>query len=264
MSESRVSFADDSDRAASTAEALRILRRDGVVVLDDLIDLQLIERCRGELEAAYPDMARPNRELNYGPYEGRHCTPVVVDQTLADPALLLPQPVSSIARTLLEEPYKVDSVGLLVAAPGAPDQIAHHDGWLFPREGLDRLLPPFALAFSVPLVPMDETSGRTAFWLRSHRSASPTPEGPFDFAPTVNPGSAILWDFRVLHCGMANRGERPRPVIFTVLSREWWVEVQPPEATLYRKLRLSREVHSGFRPRWKARFSRAELVDAGE
>lgn len=260
-SELRVSFASGTDPDETLAAALTILRREGVVVLDDLVDPALIARCRVQLEGLHPEMARTDRERNYGPYEGRHCMPIVIDGALAERDLLLPLPVSRIARTLLADAYKVDSVGMLVSAPGAPEQIPHHDAWLYPEEGLDRLLPPFALAFSLPLITVDETNGQTAFWRRSHRSASPEAGGPYDFAPALEPGSAILWDFRVLHCGLANRSERPRPVLFTVLSRDWWVEVEPPEATRYRKLQVARDVHTSFRPKWKSRFSRARVID---
>lgn len=261
MTDPRVSFAPGVDREAAVADALAILRREGVVVLDELVDPALVAQCRAEIEAAYPHLAVVDRERNYGPYEGRHCMPMTVERTLADRDILLPRPVARIAETLLRSEYKVDSVGLLVSIPGAPEQKPHHDAWLYPDEGLDRLLPPFAIAFSLPLVTMDATSGPTAFWRRSHRAATPSVEGPHDFAPIVHPGSAILWDFRVQHAGLANRGDAPRPVIFTVLSREWWVEIQPPEATRYDKLLVARDVHAAFRPKWQARFSRAKLVD---
>lgn len=54
--------------------------------------------------------------------------------------------------------------------------------------------------------------------------------------PTVHPGSAILWDYRIYHTGLANHGTTPRPVIFSALSRDWWVEIDPREAKNYRKL----------------------------
>ena len=260
-SDNRVSFAPDRDRTAAVGEAIAILRRDGVVVLDDLIDPALLAACHTEIAARHPAMSQPDRSSYFGPYVGRHTIPLLVDGPLADPAVLLPKPVARIATELLEHAFKVDSVGLLVAVPGAPDQTAHRDAWLYPREGLDRLLPPFALAFAVPLVTMDETSGRTAFWRGSHRSGSTiAPTTPHDLAPTVHPGSAILWDYRIHHRGLANHGAAPRPVIFSALSREWWVEIDPPEAKNYRKLKLARAVFEGMKPRWQARFSRADVV----
>lgn len=259
--ENRVSFAAGEDRAVAADAAIAILRRDGVVVLDDLIDPARLTACANEIALRHPDMAVPDRSRYFGPYAGRHTIPLLVDGALADPDVLLPRPISHIAAQLLDESYKVDSVGLLVAVPGAPDQTAHRDAWLYPREGLDHILPPFALAVAIPLVTMDETSGRTAFWRGSHRIPGKLPATPHDLAPTVQPGSAILWDYRIHHCGLANHGAAPRPVIFSALSREWWVEIDPPEATRYRKLQVARTTYQAFKPRWQARFSRALLVD---
>lgn len=258
--EPRISLARNDDPASVIGEAIAILRREGVVVLDDLVDPARLAVCHAEIAAHHPDMARPDRNRYFGSYVGRHTIPLLVDGTLADPALLLPAPVTQIADALLDPMFKVDSVGLLVGAPGAPDQAPHRDALLYPREGIDSLLPTFALAFVVPLVSMDETSGRTAFWRGSHRiGGGDAPATPHDFAPTVHPGSAIIWDFRVYHRGLANHGTAPRPVLFTTLSREWWVEMQPPEATRYRKLTVAQRVFDGWKPEWRARFSRADI-----
>lgn len=259
MTDNRVSFAPGTDFDAAILEAQAILEREGVVVLDHLVDPALVARCREEIAAAHPDMARVDRERNYGPYPGRHTVPIVIDRSLAEPDLLLPRPVRRIAAALLGRTYKVDSVGLLVATPQAPDQKRHADATLFPGTELDRLLQPFALAFALPLIAMDEETGRTAFWLRSHRR--PAGNADHDFAPAVEPGSAILWDYRLHHCGLANRTDRPRPVLYTALARLWWVEMEPPEATRYEKLLLARNVHAAMEPRWQRRFSRARLVD---
>lgn len=262
----RVSFAPEVDPAAAVRAAIRILRREGLVVLDDLIDPGLLARCWTEIEANYPDLAVPNKARNYGPHEGRHCMPMTIAGALAEPAVLLPAPVREIAREMLEPEYKVDSVGLLVAIPGAPDQKRHADAWLFPGTRLDRLLPPFALAFATPLVTVDETNGRTAFWRGTHRTAEKTtaPEGPWDYAPALRPGSSIVWDFRVWHAGLANHTAAPRPMIFTVLAREWWIEIEPAVAVDYRKLKLEREVFDGFSAKWRQRFRRALIVDQNE
>ncbi len=257
--EPRVSFAEGVDFDAAITAAVAAIRRDGVVVLDDLVDPALIARCRAEVEGTYPALAIPDRERNYGPYTGRHCMPIVLDATLADRALMLPRAYRAIAKAMLGERYMVDSVGLLVAIPGAPDQIAHRDGHLFPEANLEPMLPTFALACSMPLVRMDDISGRTAFWRGSHRKGKA--DSLHDLAPVVDPGSALIWDFRVYHCGLANTGTAPRPTIFTVLSREWWVEMHPPEATRYEKMLMRRSVHAALSPREQHRFHRATLVD---
>lgn len=260
-SQCRVSFAPDVDHVSSVAAAISVLRRDGVVVLDDLIDPDRLDLCKEEIALHHADMATPDRSRYFGPYVGRHTIPLRVDGVLADPAVLLPKPVAQIANELLDETFKIDSFGLLVAVPGAPDQTAHRDAWLYPRQGVDHFLPPFALAFALPLVTMDEQSGRTAFWRGSHRAPGMAPTTAHDLAPIVHPGSAILWDYRIHHCGLANHGALPRPVIFSALSREWWVEIDPPEARSYRKLHIARKVYDALTPRWQARCSRAELFE---
>lgn len=255
----RVSFAPDQDFATAIAAALIILRREGVVVLDDLVDPALIAQCLHEISATYPDMSKVDRERNYGPYAGRHTMPVVVRGLLADPAILVPKAVAKIATELLGAMFKVDSIGLLVAVPGAPDQARHADATLYHEARIDQLVPPFALAFSLPLVAMDEVSGTTAFWRGSHRKQ---PGGePHDFAPVVPPGSAVLWDYRIHHGGLANRGSAPRPVVFAALAREWWIDIDPPGATRYDKLLVDRAVHAALKPARQRRLSRAKLVD---
>ncbi|MFM5894335.1 MAG: phytanoyl-CoA dioxygenase family protein, partial [Novosphingobium sp.] len=171
----------------------------------------------------------------------------------------LPDPVERIAKSLLGPDFMFDLVGLLMAFPGAGDQRHHADATLYPGTPLDGLLQPFALAFAQPLVEMNERSGRTAFWLRSHRKGSA--EGPWDFAPVAGPGSALLWDFRTFHAGLANTSGQLRPVLYNVLCRHWWCEYLPPETALYEKLRVARDVYEDLDPRWRQRLRRARVVD---
>lgn len=256
MTGQRISMTGGTD---AVEQAIAALKRDGVVVLDDLVDPAPLATVKSEIETAYPHYATPDRARNYGPYEGRHTMGLRVEGTLADRDILLPRPVAAIAEKLLGDMFMVDSTGLLVANPGAPDQVRHPDGSLFPEVDLEYLLPPFALAFSMPLVTMDEVSGRTAFWLKSHRVREA--KGDHDFAPVVSPGSAILWDFRTKHCGLANTGTAPRPVLYSVLSRYWWVEIHPMEATDYVKLQVPRAVMQGYSKRMQYRLRRAVLLD---
>lgn len=260
MSDARVSFASGVDRDAAIAEALAVLRREGVVVLDDLVDPALIARCRTEMEANHPDYTKVDRARNYGPYPGRHTMPMCVEGSLAERDIFLSPVIEAIAAAMLGKNFLMDSLGLLVSLPGAADQAGHPDGILFPEAPIEHMLPAFALAFSMPLVPMDAISGTTAFWRGSHRAVDGA-KGDHDFAPIVQPGSAILWDFRTRHRGLANRGERPRPVIYSVYSRHWWVEIHPPEATRYEKFLLARDVYDALPPRLQRKVGRAKLVD---
>lgn len=260
-SENRVSFAPGTDREAAMLAASDILRRDGAVVLDHVVDPARIAALRDLVTRRYPDYATPDRERNFGGHAGRHTHPVVIADDLADPALLLPDPVVGIATDRLGRKFKVDSVGILVALPGAPDQKVHRDAWLFEGERIDHVLPCYAISCAIPLVTMDETSGRTAFWRRSHRTLNKRPQTPHDFAPIVHPGSVLLWDYRIYHRGLANSGPVPRPVLVSVLGREWWIEGEQYAAKRYEKLRLDRAVFDRFDAAWQSRFCRARLID---
>lgn len=257
MTEPRVSFSAGVDRDAAIDEAMTVFQREGMVVIDDVIDPAHLARCLAEIETVYPDYAKPDRQRNFGPYTGRHTMPLRIDGVLADPPVFLPRTIEKLAARLLGAKFLIDGFGLLVATPDAPEQKRHADATLF-NPLIDRVLPPFAVALAIPLVTMDESTGRTAFWRKSHRSE---PAAAYDYAPTVSPGSVLLWDYRTAHCGLANLTDRPRPVLFVTLSREWWVELEPPEATLYEKLQMTRTAQEALRPRLRYRLNRAKLFD---
>ena len=257
--ELRVSFAADTDQAAAIEQAVAILRREGVVVLDDLVDPALLEACREEIVARYPDYDRPDSEGYLGSFPGRYTAPLVIDGLLADKAVFAPRAIRKISAAVLGPDNILESLGLLVSIPGAPNQGQHFDGLLFEEGNLDRVLPPVAISISLPLVRLDETTGTTAFWRRSHRELYR--EGPPDFAPAVPVGSALLWDFRMIHSGRGNHGDQARPILFSVHSRDWWQEPKRAKSFRYKKLQVARAVHDGFGARMRDFTVRADIVD---
>jgi Phytanoyl-CoA dioxygenase (PhyH) len=246
----------DSD---AVERAITILRREGLVVLDDLVDPALLEACRLEIIQRYPDYAKPDPVHYLGTYPGRHTAPLVIDGLLADPAIFAPPPIMDIGHALLSGEKILESFGLLVSLPGCPNQGRHHDGLLFRDTLLDRVLPPFALSIAIPLVPLGETNGTTAFWRGSHRGAHV--DGPPDFAPALPVGSALVWDFRTHHSGRGNLSDQPRPVLFAVHSRDWWQEPKTVKANKYRKLLVAKNVHAAFDKAMRVYTCRAEIVD---
>lgn len=255
----RISFAPAVDRDAAIAQAAVALRRDGVVVLDDLLDPATIAACHAQIAHDDPDYARPDPVRNFGLYPGRFTVPLHVRGSLAERAIFCPPAVAGILRQTLGAAFVIDSFGLLVSLPGAEDQQRHFDALLFPETPLDRVLPPVTIALSVPLVRMDEVSGTTGFWSRSHLDPK-RGEGEQDMAPIVPVGSALLWDFRVHHRGLANRSATPRPAVFTVFCRDWWAEVAPLGAR-FEKLTIARSVHDTFGERLRRITRRARIVD---
>ena len=255
----RVSFAGGGDRTEAVERATAILRREGVVVLDDLVDPALLDACRHEIMARYPDYDQRDVERDLGSFPGRYTMPLVIDGILAKRAIFAPPAIRDIGARVLGPEAILESLGLLVSLPGAPDQGVHFDGLLFGEGQLDRVLPAVALSISMPLVRLDAESGTTAFWRRSHREAFR--DGPPDFAPAVPVGSVVVWDFRTIHSGRANRGTQPRPILFSVHSREWWQEPKRAKAVRYRKLQLARSVYREFGTPMRDFTVRADIID---
>ena len=40
----------------------------------------------------------------------------------------------------------------------------------------------------------------------------------------ASPGDAIVFDYRVMHRGRANKGEAWRPILYETFSRRWFVD----------------------------------------
>jgi hypothetical protein len=259
----RITGDDGALRVSCTAPgaaelASAILRREGVVVLDDLVDPALLSACMQEISEHYPDHDKPDPVHYLGSYPGRHTAPLVIDGTLADPAIFAPTTVRDIAQHLLGEERILESFGLLVSLPGSPNQGRHFDGLLFAETHLDRVLPPTALSVAIPLVALDAVNGTTAFWRRSHREVFV--EGSPDFAPALPVGSALVWDFRTHHSGRGNMGDAARAVLFSVHSRNWWQEPKALKSTKYRKLQIARAVHDGFGKNMRLLTTRADII----
>ena len=257
--EMRVSFAAGAEQADALDRAEAILRREGVVVLDHVVDPAHLDACRAHIVAKDADYDKPDRARNLGTYPGRHTAPLVIAGPLADPAVFAPDAVRALDERLLGPDNVLESFGLLVSIPGAPDQGRHYDGLLFEENNLDRVLPAVALSVAMPLVRLDEISGTTAFWRRSHRDRYV--EGPPDFAPLLPVGSAVIWDFRTIHSGRGNRGEAARPILFAVHSRDWWLEPMREWSFRYRKLQLARGVHAAFDKPMRDFTVRADIID---
>ena len=248
------------DDGTAVAEAVAALRRDGVAVLDDVIDPALLARCGAQIERDYP-RERLNGEGAFGldVDARRFSMSLRIDGALAAPDLLANPAVMGVASALLGDDVVIDSLGLLLSLPGAPDQRTHYDALLFPETDIDRLLPASAIAVAVPLVTMDGTTGSTAFQRGSHRH--PKPGIAPDFAPTVPVGSVLLWDYRILHHGLANRSDRPRPVLFSALTRPWWHESRMADAAYYEKLAVTRAAHGAMDDGLRRMLRRAAIVD---
>lgn len=143
-----------------------------------------------------------------------------------------------------DEPYptlNLSSVGGIVSLPGAADQAVHADTpHLFEHENC--LPAHYINAFTPGCYHDDPRVGGTAFVHESHQLSFTAKYFPtrntlsatamtalkeemyskFLVRPWLQPGDVLLFDCRLLHFGLANRGEEARPLIYTNITHAWF------------------------------------------
>ncbi len=124
-------------------------------------------------------------------------------------------------RALLGDELVLDSVGAVVALPGAAAQARHKDGdFIFPFP-LAATLPAWAVTLVVPLVPLGPRNGPTALVPGSHRRDGSDARDQIDL-PRTALGDGYLMDYRLSHWGMPNASEQARPILYLVYARPWF------------------------------------------
>jgi hypothetical protein len=249
--------------AARAAEALQVLRRDGVVVLDGLWPPARLEQLRQALARRHPEYFELRKGWPYDGYEVgklRFTCPLVFAPPFDCADVLLHPALSELFIGALGESYVFEAMGVICALPGATLQHIHNDGGqLFPETGVDSVLPPVALTFSVPLLPQDALSGMTAFWPGSHRSGDRVDEDA-SVAPEVPLGSCVLWDFRIYHRGLPNLGPQARPLLYVTVCRSFWIDDRNFRPDRGVKLLASGAAVERLEDATRKRFVRARLV----
>lgn len=170
--------------------------------------------------------------------------------------LLLP-----ILNRLLGDDCTISSFGSVVAFPGAESQPIHFDHPpLFESEEQCVALPPYAITMVVPLVDIRPETGSTAIWEGSHaqtdareqlRVLSNYPSWAGSTHPLPKLGDVYLMDYRVIHGGMANQSDQPRPILYFVYSRPWFRDAfnfrdQPPIEFGSREFKKVPKQHRGL------------------
>lgn len=146
--------------------------------------------------------------------------------------LYAPSNVFPMLEFLLSKKLILAALGSVVSLPGAPQQHLHRDydniyepGFTYP--GLETVIakgPPYAITLGIPLVPITRKTGNTRFWPGTHLSSVSKKDpnlGPgVDFEAAL--GSCYLFDYRILHCGVANTSDTVRPLLYNIYTRPWF------------------------------------------
>lgn len=208
----------------SIAEHAEQFRRDGFLLLEDVLDRALIERMHSafnERHASAGTGGQPRGSLRVG--DRRYMVSVRLKPPFTDPRLFATPTLLGVLTDLLGGDRLLTSFVAVVSQPGSEDQHVHADGaGLFDGSADETQLPPYAVTTIVPLVDMNDETGTTRVYPGSHRMTKEqvTTVEPHD--PLVRRGSVLLMDYRLHHGGLRNRSTAPRPILSLVFSRAWW------------------------------------------
>jgi ectoine hydroxylase-related dioxygenase (phytanoyl-CoA dioxygenase family) len=217
--------------------ASRSFRGDGALIIEDIIDAAIITEARRKFAESYSRYLDGSAEHDDALKVGNRRLMITIDMEppFNNPVLFANPYLLAVVRATLDDNFIIGAYGVVCSLPSAMAQLRHHDGGiLFPRSGIDRILPPAAITVGIPLLEMNEVHGTTALWLGTHRDEERSRilrdrdrKNEFDeesIKPLVRVGSCVLWDFRLVHAGTPNRGAVPRPLLYLTYCRSWFVD----------------------------------------
>eukprot|EP00956_Cyclotella_meneghiniana_P006871 scaffold9251_cov92-Cyclotella_meneghiniana.AAC.6 len=156
--------------------------------------------------------------------------------------LIIPRVAQVLKNILGELDVEVDcDMSVVYSKPGAPNQGWHADGdhqkgandaGLEVNGWKSTLSDPYALCLFIPLIDLDDTTGYTQFWPASHRNKGLAGFGAFaEIAESTwdgkcTAGTAIWYDYRLMHHGIKNDSILLRPVLQLLFKRKWYVETR--------------------------------------
>ena len=231
------SFSDDDQRTGvltpeSVRQACELFQQQGFVWLRNALPKQLVESVLEEYQSSYVESPEQVSKARVG--DKRYLITVVVKSRFNDPALYAAPLFYPLLIELLGEECVLDSFGSVCAYPGAKAQKIHADNPpLFESGEICAQLPCYALTVVIPLIALNPMVGTTAVWEGSHRQTQLAnyiltlrEKEEFEGATWLTPdvGDVYLMDYRLVHAGTPNLSEKPRPILYIVYSRPWFMD----------------------------------------
>lgn len=203
----------------------------GCLVIDRLFDPGLIDLVRLEYQAQYQSFDPNSLPLHMNVGDKRLHLPLQIRGALLEAQLYANPLLMGILSQILPTTYLIDNVNCVTALPGAEAQHIHRDHPVLFAERAEAAasIPPFAVTVAIPLVDLDAATGTTKLYAGSVCSTGTAEKGPVEFSDEIFPflrrGGCFIMDYRLWHCGMANRSQRERPILYIVYAREWFTDV---------------------------------------
>jgi ectoine hydroxylase-related dioxygenase (phytanoyl-CoA dioxygenase family) len=227
--------------AETVGAAVSILQRDGIVVLEDVVDKAAIAKLNSVLTERSEDMANdPSTHFNQGKATRNISQPPPATPELMFLSVWANPFTATISAAILGPNPRVHYANGNTALYSTERQTVHAD------LDHDHLRFPFALVANYYLIDTCPTNGGTEVWVGSHRYTSLTdhvdsrdaPGGLSSIRPelvserrkthppvqiSVKAGDLVLRDVRLWHAGMPNQTQVPR-IMLAFLIFPWWYQ----------------------------------------
>lgn len=202
----------------TTAQDVAALRRDGFVILRDLLDEEQLARIKRE---AAPLLTHDGRN-DFEGLKTRRVYSVLAKTDSCTPLVEHPRILCALDALLLPN-YLLSMFQIINIAPGESQQMLHHDDAFYP---VARPRPAFSVASILAVDDFTEENGATVYLPGSHEWDDRRP-GPADEAVPVimKAGSAVLFLGTLWHGGGANRSGSAR-LAATCQYCEPWARTQ--------------------------------------
>jgi hypothetical protein len=205
----------------------------GFLIIRNAFDAGFIDKLLDEYlkkyDSYFADKQYPDAQATG---DKRTMVSVALEGVFNSPEFYANPRIYPLLRYLLGPDLIINSISSVVSLPGAPDQRVHRDvpniyvtelnrsgdfSWL-------KYVPPYAVTLGIPLVPISKLTGNTRFWPGTHLFNAgrehPIHNSGVDF--TAETGTCVMFDYRVLHAGLANNSDKIRPIMYNVYSRPWY------------------------------------------
>eukprot|EP01040_Poterioochromonas_malhamensis_P000200 gene200-209_t len=125
--------------------------------------------------------------------------------------------------------YRIIHQSCVISYPGTEEQSWHSDG---PHVSVTEYLPCHVFNVFIPLVDLTEELGPTEIRPESHHYTNNLTKGMLlaklkkqikaPVKPIVKKGSILIFDYRVLHKGCANKSNEVRPILVFTFAKSWY------------------------------------------
>jgi hypothetical protein len=227
--------------AKTVGAAVSILQRDGIVVLEDVVDKAALAKLNSVLAERSEEMAGdPATHFNQGKSTRNISQPPPATPDLMFQSVWANSFTAAISAAVLGPGPRVHYANGNTALYSTERQTVHAD------LDHDHLRFPFALVANYFLIDTCPINGGTEVWVGSHRNTSlsdhvdsrDAPGGLSSIKPelvserlsifppvqiSVNAGDLVLRDVRLWHAGMPNRTDVPR-IMLAFLIFPWWYQ----------------------------------------